>query len=222
MVSSDGTFSGVPAHCDSGKTITFTVKVTDADGSDTADYCLEVLGEEMVWIDRFDYLPDIRSLRVDPTLKLNAESPRNVYFPGVKTRNTKYKRSDLFINHSASGFKFGTGSPKSFCILLDKHRFDGKPGDYRFRFKQYGMGKYANVFVSVYGVEFGNSPDSAVNGAKFYCCTLGLSSCEPALAFDGSSFLFPFEPFFSVDSLESPELSISCPCGVTIFNSSCV
>lgn len=161
-VSADGVFSGVPASSDTGKTVTFKVKVSDVDGSDTADYSMEVLGEDLVWLDRFDYLPDIKSLQVDETFEITAESPKDVYFPGVMTRNTKQKISDLFISISASGEKFHTGSLKSFCILLDARRFHGKAGDYRFRFRQYGIGKYANVFVSIYGVDFGQSPNAAV------------------------------------------------------------
>jgi hypothetical protein len=171
-VSPDGMISGIPAFSDAGKTVTFQVKVADADGSDTAEYSMEVLGDETVWIDRFDYLPDIRGLRVDETFELTAKSPRDVYFPGVITRNTKHQISDLFIRISASGHKFGTGSLKSFSILLDERRFGGKAGDYRFRFMQYGIGKYGQVIVSIYGVEFGESPDAAVTvqreGKQFY------------------------------------------------------
>ena len=51
-------------------------------------------------------------------------------------------------------------------------RFGGKAGDYRFRFMQYGIGKYAHVIVSIYGVDFGESPDAVVTvsreGKQFY------------------------------------------------------
>ncbi|MHC4505716.1 MAG: sialate O-acetylesterase [Planctomycetota bacterium] len=161
-VSPDGVFSGVPALSDAGKTVTFEVKVADADGSDTAEYSLEVFGNETVWFDSFEYLPEIRSLQVDETFELNARSPRDVYFPGVAVRNTKRKISDLFIGIGASGHKFRRGALKSFSILLDGRRFGGKAGDYRFRFRQYGIGKYAHVIVSIYGVDFGESPDAAV------------------------------------------------------------
>ncbi|MDP6526280.1 MAG: sialate O-acetylesterase [Kiritimatiellia bacterium] len=171
-VSPDGTFSGLPPSSDAGKAVTFKVKVADADGADAAEYSMKVLGEDTVWFDSFDYLPEIQSLRVDETFELNAQSPRDVYFPGVSTRNTKRKISDLFIRIGASGHKFGRGSLKSFCILLDGRRFVGKAGDYRFHFRQYGIGKYAQVIVSIYGVDFGRSPDAAVTvqreGKQFY------------------------------------------------------
>ena len=59
--------------------------------------------------------------------------------------------SDLFIGIVASGREFRRGALKSFCILLDGRRLDGKAGNYRFRFRQYGIGKYAHVIVSIYG-----------------------------------------------------------------------
>ena len=161
-VSPDGTFSGIPAISDAGKTVTFKVKVADADGSDTAEYSMKVLGNETVWFDSFDYLPDIRSLQVDKTFELNAKSPRDVYFPGVSVRNTKRKISDLFVGIAANGYKFRKGSLKSFCILLDGRRFGGKAGAYRFGFRQYGIGKYAHVIVSIHGVDFGKSPEAVV------------------------------------------------------------
>jgi len=161
-VSPGGKFTGIPALSDAGKTVTFKVKVADADGSDTAEYSMKVLGNETVWFDSFDYLPDIRGLRVDKTFELNARSPRDVYFPGVSVRNTKRKISDLFIGIGASGRKFRRGSLKSFSILLDGRRFGGKAGDYRFGFRQYGIGKYAHVIISIYGVDFGKSPEAAV------------------------------------------------------------
>ena len=161
-VSPDGMFSGIPALSDAGKTVTFKVKVADADGSDTAEYSMKVLGNKTVWFDSFEYLPEIRSLQVDETFELNAQSPRDVYFPGVSVCNAKRKISDLFINIGASGHKFRRGALKSFCILLDGRRFGGRAGDYRFRFRQYGIGKYGHVIVSIYGVDFGQSPEAAV------------------------------------------------------------
>ena len=161
-VSPDGTFSGVPAISDAGKTVTFKVKVADADGSDTARYSMKVLGDETVWFDSFEYLPEIRSLQVAETFELNAHSPRDVYFPGLSVRNTKRKISDLFIGIAASGHKFRRGALKSFSILLDSRRFGGKAGAHRFRFRQYGIGKYGHVIVSIYGVDLGESPEAAV------------------------------------------------------------
>ncbi|MDP6636768.1 MAG: sialate O-acetylesterase [Phycisphaerae bacterium] len=161
-VSPDGKFSGAPAISDAGKTVKFKVKVADADGSDTGEYSMKVLGDETVWFDSFDYLPDIRTLQVDETFELNAKSPRDVYFPGVSPRNTKKKISDLFIGIAANGYKFRRGSLKSFSILLNGRRFGGRAGDYRFGFRQYGVGKYGHVIVSIYGVEFGKSPEAAV------------------------------------------------------------
>ena len=161
-VSPDGVFSGIPALSDAGKTVTFKVKVADVDGSDTARYSMKVLGKETVWFDSFDYLPDIRSMQVDETFKLNAQSPRDVYFPGVSVHNTKREISDLFIGIAANGYKFRKGSLKSFCILLDERRFGGKAGDFRFGFRQYGIGKYGHVIVSIYGVDFGKSPQAGL------------------------------------------------------------
>ena len=161
-VSPDGVFSGIPALSDAGKTVTFKVKVADVDGSDTARYSMKVLGKETVWFDSFDYLPDIRSMQVDETFKLNAQSPRDVYFPGVSVHNTKREISDLFIGIAANGYKFRKGSLKSFCILVDGRRFGGKAGDCRFGFRQYGIGKNGHVIVSIYSVDFGKSPEAAV------------------------------------------------------------
>jgi len=161
-VSPGGVFSGVPALADAGKTVTFTVKVADADGSDTAEYSMKVFGNDTVWFDSFEYLPEIRSLHVGETFELNAQSPRDVYLPGVSVRNTKRKISDLFIGIAASGHKFRRGALKSFSILLAGRRFGGKAGACRFRFRHYGIGKYAHVFVSIYGVDFGKSPQAAV------------------------------------------------------------
>jgi len=162
-VSSGGVFSGVPAGSDAGKIVKFTVQVADPDGSDTAEYSMKVLGPETVWFDSFDYLPDIKSQQVDETFELNAKSPRDVYFPGVSPRNTKKKISDLFIGIGANGYKFRKGSLKSFCILLDARRFDGKAGKHRFGFRQYGVGKYVHLIVSIYGVNFGDSPQAALS-----------------------------------------------------------
>jgi len=161
-VSSGGTFVGTPAQADAGKTVTFKVTVADADGSDTAEYSMKVLGDETVWFDSFEYLPEIRSLQVGETFELNAQSPRDVYFPGVLVHNTKRKISDLFIGIAASGHKFRRGALKSFSILLAGRRFAGKAGAYRFRFRQYGIGKYGHVIVSLYGIDFGKSPEAAV------------------------------------------------------------
>jgi len=158
----DGTFTGTPALSDAGKTVTFKVQVADPDGSDTAAYSMKVLGDETVWFDSFDYLPDIRSLQVDETFELNAKSPRGVYFPGVSVSNTKRKISDLFIGIAANGHKFRKGSLKSFCILLDAPRFGGRAGAYRFGFRQYGVGKYGHIIVSIYGVDFGKSPQAGL------------------------------------------------------------
>ncbi|MBT3200736.1 MAG: hypothetical protein HN350_12560 [Phycisphaerales bacterium] len=161
-VSPDGVFSGVPANSDAGKTVTFKVKVADADGADTAAYSMKVLGNETVWLDSFDYLPDIRSRQVGETFELSAKSPKNIYFPGVLVQNTKHKISDLFIGISANGYKFRKGSLKSFSILLDARRFSGRAGDYRFGFRQYGVGKYGHVIASIYGIDFGKSPTASV------------------------------------------------------------
>jgi len=161
-VSPDGMFSGIPALSDAGKTVTFKVKVADADGSDTAEYSMKIFGNDTVWFDSFEYLPEIRSLQVDETFELNAQSPRDVYFPDLLVRNTKRKISDLFIGIGAGAHKFRRGALKSFSILLDGRRFGGKAGDYRFRFRQYGIGKYGHVIVSIYGVDFGKSPEAAV------------------------------------------------------------
>jgi len=79
-VSGDGSFSGTPGPGDAGKATTFTVKVADVDGSDTATYSLEVLGSDTVWIERFDYYPDIRQTVVGDVLHFNAESPRDTWF----------------------------------------------------------------------------------------------------------------------------------------------
>jgi hypothetical protein len=159
-VSPDGSFSGTPPLAAAGKTVIFKVKVADPDGSDTAAYAVKVLGGDTVWYDGFDYLPDIRFHRVDPTYEVDAKSPRGVYFPGVNVCNAKRAFKDLYIRQSGDGFKFSRGSLKSFSILLDRRLFSGQAGDYRFRFKQFGIGKYCHLIFSIYGVDFGGSPDA--------------------------------------------------------------
>ena len=123
---------------------------------------MKVLGRETVWYDGFDYYPDIRSRRVDQTYELDAKSPRGVYFPGVGVRNAKTAIKDLYISHGGDGSKFGRGSLKSFSILLGRRLFPNEAGDCRFRFRQFGIGKYANVIFSIYGVDFGESPDAKI------------------------------------------------------------
>ncbi|HOD80485.1 MAG: putative Ig domain protein [Planctomycetes bacterium ADurb.Bin126] len=162
-VSADGTFSGTPPASQAGKTVTFTVKVADPDGSDTARYSMKVLEKGTIWYDGFDYLPDIRCRNVDKTYALTARSPKGVYFPGVPIRGGKQNISNLHVSFSAPAQKFGAGELRSFSTLVDEKRFSGKAGAYRFRFRQFGIGQYAHLFVSLYAVNFGQSPQAVVS-----------------------------------------------------------
>jgi len=161
-VSADGAFSGTPRAGDAGKTCTFTVRVADVDGSDTATYSLEVLGDNTVWTERFDYYPDIRQQAVGDVLRLDAHTPTDTWFlaHGSFPVNKPKEYHDLHTSLFGQMHKFSKGAVNARAILLDEGRFSRGKGRYRFRFNLFGVsGEDVHFFVSVYDVHPGATRD---------------------------------------------------------------
>jgi len=157
-VSADGSFSGTPSPEDAGKTVTFTVRAADVDGSDTATYSLEVLGSETVWVESFDYYPDIKQQAVGKLVQFNADSPRDTWFivHGSFPVNKPKEYTDLHTSLFGQSFKFARGTLCARAIALDESRFSGGKGRHRFRFKLFGVSQEdAHFFVSIYHVHTG-------------------------------------------------------------------
>jgi len=161
-VAPDGAFSGTPAPEDASKTVTFTVKAADADGSDTATYKLDVLGPQTVWIERFDYYPDIEHEAVGPLLHFGPDSPRDTWFIpyGSFPVDKPKDYTDLCTSLFGQWFKFARGTLCARAIVLDAKRFSGSKGRYRFRFNLFGVSPDdAHFFVSIYAVKTGPTKD---------------------------------------------------------------
>jgi len=170
-VSADGSFSGTPGPGDSGKANTFTVKVADVDGSDTATYSLEVLGSDTVWIERFDYYPDIRHEAVGDVLHFDAETPTDTWFivHGSFPVNEPKEYHDLHTSLHAQMHKFSKGTVCARAIVLDESRFSLGKGRYRFRFNLFGVSaEDVHFFVRIYAVRPGATKDDS--------CTVELTS----------------------------------------------
>jgi len=170
-VSGDGSFSGTPGQGDAGKTIAFTVKVADVDGSDTATYSLDVLGNETVWFERFDYYPDIRHMAVGDVLHFHAEAPTDTWFivHGSFPVNEGKEYHDLHTSLHGQMHKFYKGALRARAIALDESRFSRGEGRYRFRFNLFGVSaEDVHFFVSIYDVHPGATENDG--------CTVELTS----------------------------------------------
>ncbi|MHC4406900.1 MAG: sialate O-acetylesterase [Planctomycetota bacterium] len=169
-VSADSSFSGVPGPEDAGKINMWTVKVADADGSAKATYGLEVLGSDTVWVESFDYYPDIRQQAVGEVAHVNADTPMDTWL--IKTGsfpvNEPKAYSHLHTSLHAENYKFWRGSLSACAIVLDESRFSAGRGRYRFRFNLFGVSEEdAHFFVSIYDIHTGDVKDS---------CTIELSN----------------------------------------------
>ncbi len=154
-VSSDGSFAGTPGPEDAGKTNAFTLKVADIDGSATATYSLEVLGNNTVWIEGFDCYPDIKQETAGDVVHFNAETPTDTWFliHGSFPVNEPKEYYDLHTSLSGQMHKFSKGTVCARAIALDESRFSGRKGRYRFRFNLFGVApEDAHFFVSIYDV----------------------------------------------------------------------
>lgn len=170
-VSAGGSVSGTPGDADAGKTVTFTVKVADVDGSDTATYSLDVLGSETVWLERFDYYPDIRHEAVGDILHFNAEAPTDTWFiiHGSFPVNEGKEYHDLHTSLHGQMHKFSKGTVCARAIALDERRFSRGKGRYRSRFNLFGVSaEDVHFFVSIYAVRPGATKDDS--------CTVELTS----------------------------------------------
>jgi hypothetical protein len=167
-VAADGSFSGTPGSDQAGKTATWTVKVTDADGADTADYSLQVLGPETVWVEGFDYFPDIRQRRVGFTAAIRAGMQKQTWLTTGTTLPTGEKSGfyDLQVALTPQSHKFYRGMLNATTILLDEKRFGGK-GKYRLSFQLLGIDTDdAHLFVSLYDVSLGKGSCTVTLGSK--------------------------------------------------------
>jgi hypothetical protein len=148
-VSDDGTFSGTPGPEDAGRTNTWTVTVSDVDGSDTASYSLDVLGSDTVWIDGFDYYPDIKQKTIGDVVHFNAGTPTDTWFliHGSFPVSEPKEYHDLHTSLSGQMHKFSKGTVCARAIALDASRFSGRKGRYRFRFNLFGVSPEDAHFV---------------------------------------------------------------------------
>lgn len=161
-VSNDGSFSGTPGPEDAGRTNTWTVEVADIDGSATATYNLEVLRSNTVWVESFDYYPDIKQKTVGDVVHFNAESPTDTWFliHGSFPVNEPKEYHDLHTSLSGQMHKFSKGTVCARTIALDENRFSGRKGRYRFRFNLFGVSpEDAHFFVSIYDVSGATKDD---------------------------------------------------------------
>ena len=161
-VSADGSFSETPGPGDAGKTATWTVKVTDVDGPDTATYCLEVLGSDTVWVESFDYYPDIKYQVVGEVVLFNADTPTDTWFitGGSFPVNEGKAYTNLHTSLHAQMHKFSKGSVCARAIVLDENRLCRGKERYRFRFNLFGVsGEDVHFFVSIYDMHAGATED---------------------------------------------------------------
>ena len=161
-VSGDGSFSGKPGPEDAGKTNTWTVKVADADGSAAATYSLEVLDNGTVWVEGFDYYPDIRQKAVGDVVHFNAGTPTDTWFiiRGSFPVNEGKVYKDLHTSLFGQMYKFSKGTVCARAIALDENRFSRGKGRYRFRFNLFGVSSEdAHFFVSLYDVSGATKDD---------------------------------------------------------------
>jgi len=161
-VSDEGSFSGTPGPEDAGKTNTWTVKVTDADGSDTTTYSLEVLGSNTVWTEGFDYYPDIKQKTVGDVLHFTAGTPTDTWFVihGSFPVNEGKVYTDLHTSLFGQMHKFSKGTVCARAIALDESRFSGRKGRYRLRFNLLGVSpEDAHFVVSICGIHPGATTD---------------------------------------------------------------
>ena len=161
-VSGDGSFSGTPGPEDAGRTSTLKVKVADVDGSDTATYSLEVLGSDTVWVESFDYYPDIKHQAVGEVVHCNADTPTDTWFlvRGSFPVNEGKVYNNLHTSVFGQMYKFSKGTVCARAIALDESRFSRGKGRYRFRFNLLGVSsKDAHFFVSIYDVSGATKSD---------------------------------------------------------------
>jgi len=161
-VADDGSFSGTPGPEDAGKTNTWTVEVTDIDGSATATYSLNVLGSNTVWIEGFDYYPDIQQKTVGEVVHFHAGTPTDTWFliHGSFPVNEGKVYHDLHTWLSGQMHKFSKGTVCARAIALDESRFCGRKGRYRFRFNLFGVSpEDTHFFMSIYSVSGATKDD---------------------------------------------------------------
>lgn len=154
-VADDGSFSGTPGSEDAGKTNTWSVQVADTDGSDIATYSLMVLDSGTVWIEGFDYYPDIKQMAVGDVVHFHAETPRDTWFMirGSFPVNEAKVYNDLHTSLFGQMHKFSKGTVCARAIALDENRFSAGTGRYRLRFNLFGVTpEDAHFFVSIYNV----------------------------------------------------------------------
>ncbi len=148
-VSSDGSFSSTPGPEDAGKSNTWTVKVTDGDGSTTATYRLDILGSDTVWVEGFDYYPDIKSQAAGDVVHFDAGRPTDTCFvirggfPVTEGRSYHDLRTSVF----GQFHKFSKGTVCARAIALDESRFAGSKVRCLFRFNLLGVSSEDTHFL---------------------------------------------------------------------------
>ncbi len=163
-VSSDGSFSGTPGPDDVGKACAWKVKVSDGDGSATATYSVEVLPGRTVWVESFDYYPDIRQEAMGPVARLDASTPRDTWLiqRGGFPVNEGKAYTDLRTSLYGQWHKFAKGTVCARAIALSEKRFSRGKGRYRFRFELFGLSADdVHLFVSIYDVQLGSATGAA-------------------------------------------------------------